>query len=79
MNASIQQHAGVKLSASPRTDTFQKMGGAAALIEAATFLVGMALGFTLLAQQLLSLAYGADFAQGGPLLATLVWAIPVTA
>ena len=49
MNASIQQHAGVKLSASPRMDTFQKMGGAAALIEAATFLVGMALGFTLLA------------------------------
>jgi hypothetical protein len=49
MNASIQQHAGVKLSANTRTDTFQKMGGAAALIEAATFLVGMALGFTLLA------------------------------
>ncbi|MCB1022727.1 MAG: oligosaccharide flippase family protein [Acidobacteria bacterium] len=41
--------------------------------------LAMALGFTLLAQQLLSLAYGADFAQGGPLLATLVWAIPVTA
>lgn len=49
MNASIQQHAGVKLNTTKGTDTFQKMGGVAALIEAATFLVGMALGFTLLA------------------------------
>lgn len=49
MNASIQQHAGVKLNTGTGTDTFQKMGGVAALIEAATFLVGMALGFTLLA------------------------------
>ena len=49
MNASIQQHASVTLNTGTGTDTFQKMGGVAALIEAATFLVGMALGFTLLA------------------------------
>ena len=41
--------------------------------------LSVALGFTLLAQQLLGLAYGGSFAQGGPLLAVLVWAIPVTA
>jgi O-antigen/teichoic acid export membrane protein len=41
--------------------------------------LGVALGFTLLAEQLLSLAYGAEYAQGGLLLATLVWSIPVTA
>jgi O-antigen/teichoic acid export membrane protein len=41
--------------------------------------LGVALGFTLLAQQLLGLAYGGDFAQGGPLLAVIVWVIPVAA
>jgi PST family polysaccharide transporter len=41
--------------------------------------LGTALGFTFLAEQLLALAYGGDFASGGPLLATLVWAIPVAA
>ena len=49
MNTTLQQQAGIKLESGTSTDTFQKMGGAAALIEAATFLVGMALGFTLLA------------------------------
>ncbi len=49
MNTTLQQQAGIKLGSGTSTDTFQKMGGAAALIEAATFLVGMALGFTLLA------------------------------
>lgn len=41
--------------------------------------LGVALGFTLLARELLGVAYGADFAQGGPLLAVLVWVIPVAA
>lgn len=49
MNASLPQSASARFVTRPATDSFQKMGGVAALIEAATFLVGMALGFTLLA------------------------------
>jgi O-antigen/teichoic acid export membrane protein len=41
--------------------------------------LGTTLAFTLLSRQLLGLAYGGDFAQGGPLLAMLVWVIPVAA
>ena len=63
--------------AEPREDLERLMTRSLAITTWAS--LGVALGFTLLAQQLLGLAYGGDFAQGGPLLAVLVWSIPVTA
>ena len=63
--------------AQPREDLERLMTRSLAITTWAS--LGAALGFTLLAQQLLGLAYGGDFALGGPLLAVLVWSIPVTA
>jgi O-antigen/teichoic acid export membrane protein len=63
--------------AQPREDLERLMTRSLAITTWAS--LGVALGFTLLAQQLLGLAYGGDFAQGGPLLAALVWSIPVAA